>query len=57
MIVDFTGIKIIMSTKEEGKVESIEFNKDEKIMAVGGSEKYIAIYHVGEGGNSINRME
>ena len=37
VIADFTGIKIVMSTREQGKVESIEFSKDDKIMAVGGS--------------------
>ena len=37
VIYDFTCVKIIMSTREEGRVHAIEFSKDEKIMAVGGT--------------------
>jgi len=37
VIQDFTGIKIIMSTREEGRVSAIAFSQDEKYMAVGGA--------------------
>lgn len=37
VVYDFTGIKIIMSTREEGRVNAIEFSNDERIMAVGGA--------------------
>ena len=57
VIYDFTGAKLIMSTREEGRVHAIEFSKDEKTMAVGGSEGYVAIYEISDGGTSINRME
>lgn len=46
-----------MSTREEGRVHAIDFHKDEKIMAVGGTEKYIAMYEITDGGNIINRVE
>lgn len=57
VVYDFTGIKLIMSTREEGRVHSIEFSKDEKIMAAGGVEKYVAIYEILDGGNTVRRME
>lgn len=57
VIADFTGIKIIMSTREEGRVQAIEFSKDDKMMALGGTEKYIAMYEIMDGGNVVNRKE
>lgn len=36
VVYDFTGIKIILSTREEGRLNAIEFSPDERIMAVGG---------------------
>lgn len=45
-----------MSTREEGRVHSIEFSKDEKVMAIGGTEKYIALYEISDGGNTVSRM-
>lgn len=57
VIYDFTGIKLVMSTREEGRVQAIEFSKDEKIMAVGGVERYIVIYQISDGGNNTNRLE
>lgn len=43
-----------MSTREEGRVYAIAFSHDEKFMAVGGAEKYVAIYEV-TNSNSVNR--
>lgn len=54
VIHDFTGIKIVMSTREEGRVYAIAFSVDEKLMAVGGAEKYVAIYEV-INSNTVNR--
>ena len=34
---DITGTNIVMSTREEGRVYAIDFSKDDKLMAVGGS--------------------
>ena len=54
VINDFTGIKIVMSTREEGRVNAIQFSLDEKVMAVGGAEKYVALYDI-TNANSVNR--
>jgi WD40 repeat protein len=56
VIYDFTGIKIVMSTREEGRVNAIAFSQDEKLMAAGGAEKYVVIYEVGNS-SSLNRTE
>ena len=56
VIYDFTGIKIVMSTREEGKVNAIAFSNDDKLMAVGGTEKYVVIYEIANS-SSVNRSE
>lgn len=45
-----------MSTREEGKINAIAFSHDEKLMAVGGAEKYVVIYEV-VNSSSVNRSE
>jgi len=35
-VYDFTGIKIILSTRDEGKVHAIAFDEKDKFMAIGG---------------------
>ena len=57
VVVDFTGINILMSTREEGRVQAIDFSKDEKTLAVGGTEKYIVMYDISESGSTISRKE
>lgn len=57
VIYDFTGIKIVMSTREEGRIHAIEFSPDEKVMAVGGAEKYVALYEINSSGVVSRREE
>ena len=54
VVYDFTGIKILMSTREEGRVNAIEFSNDERIMAVGGAEKYVVLYDISSS-NTVTR--
>ena len=36
VVYDFTGIKMIMSTRDEGKINAIAFDEKDKYMAIGG---------------------
>ena len=43
-----------MSTREEGRINAIEFSQDEKVMAVGGADKYVVIYEIANS-NTVTR--
>jgi hypothetical protein len=36
LVYDFTGIKMIMSTRDEGKINAIAFDEKDRYMAIGG---------------------
>jgi len=33
---DYTGFNVVMSTREEGRINTIDFSHDERTIAVGG---------------------
>ena len=45
-----------MSTREEGRINAIEFSHDEKILAVGGNEKYVVLFDI-TNNSVVNRTE
>lgn len=57
VVYDFTGIKLILSTRDEGRVNAVAFDEKDRFMAVGGNEKFVVTYKIENGGNSLNRSE
>ena len=46
VVYDFTGIKLILSTRDEGKIHAVAFDPYDRFMAVGGEEKYAIVYKI-----------
>lgn len=46
---------MIMSTRDEGKINAIAFDEKDRYMAIGGGEKYIATFKLENQGNTITR--